>query len=614
VINRAPGGNGTGVDTNGDTAATDAQVGAHDTHLRSSNNYSSDIACNECHTVPAVSVAGIKGHLDGTPADMTWGTLATYNSASPGWTSPNCTNTYCHFGKSIGGYSPATANASVSWTNTAYLTGTPSLAGDCGKCHASPPATTGSHVGVNNINQCNGCHNHVTVTGTFSDVTKHINNIVEAQAECLGCHSSAKTGGIYNPRSVTADYLTTRTSRHIFSKNTSGTGTQVSSFDCVVCHMEGDQVASDASKGANAKASPSATYHNEGTSTATRFVNLRNVDTVTSGWQWTKNSTTTTHHKNMDDFCLSCHDSGGATGIVSTASGTKSTQGGSTAPTAAEALNPWSEASIPASGPTGRTTRTRVVDVNTQFNPGTYVWPAGDGTPPAGFNGTNYNGNNSQHAVRGPRYFTNNANWGTAAWVSTPLKSGQNMQTVREKAQLHCADCHTVDTNAHSAATVFMLTATGGTTFNGVTTNSAIDRTCFQCHPGGVYLNGSNTASRWNHTQEGDVWDAGVETKWNSSFCLTCHGGGRQNASEPQQFGGIHGVTGTDTISSQPRWRFQGGAYMSPNPDGTGNWTGTATSITCYFQSSANSMSNCTKHSGSTNRPWGYNYGRPTTY
>ncbi len=120
---------------------------------------------------------------------------------------------------------------------------------------------------------------------------------------------------------------------------------------------------------------------------------------------------------------------------------------------------------------------------------------------PSGFNGTNYNGNASQHAVRGPRYSTTDNNWNT--WVSRTLKSGQNLATSRETSQLHCADCHTVDQNAHGGGNIFMLTAQG--TSN---TNSTIDKTCTQCHSASVYVNG--TGGRWDHKNEGDVWGDGT--------------------------------------------------------------------------------------------------------
>jgi predicted CxxxxCH...CXXCH cytochrome family protein len=188
----APGYNGTGRSTGGATAATDPKVGAHDTHLRGLNNISNPIACNECHTVPATVAAA--GHIDSAlPAEVPMnGALARTNSAVPAYAGSTCTATYCHFGKPTGAYSPATVNAAVVWTDTAYLSGTTA---DCQKCHLSPPSNTGTHAGVTFPSGCTSCHSHVSVTGAITDKTKHINGTVDGGissggSPCYGCHSA----------------------------------------------------------------------------------------------------------------------------------------------------------------------------------------------------------------------------------------------------------------------------------------------------------------------------------------------------------------------------------------------------------------------------------------
>ena len=183
----------------GSASPTDNQVGAHDVHLRAANNYSGRITCNQCHNVPAT--ANVAGHMDSVaPADVPFaGSLARANSATPTWNSGTvtCSGTYCHFGKPYsGGGVTYPANNTAVWTNSGLLTGTPSLLGDCGKCHASPPAITGEHTGVNNINQCSGCHDHVTSSGTFSDPSKHINGVVDASS-CSSCHGWPPTTGAH---------------------------------------------------------------------------------------------------------------------------------------------------------------------------------------------------------------------------------------------------------------------------------------------------------------------------------------------------------------------------------------------------------------------------------
>ncbi|HIJ97170.1 MAG TPA: hypothetical protein HPP94_15825, partial [Desulfuromonadales bacterium] len=179
----APGYNAAGRDTGGATVATDAQVGAHDTHLRALNAITNPIACTECHSSVNATSPSFAGHMDGA-GTVSFGALATTGGAAASYSAGTCSTTYCHYGKPNGAY---TVGTPVAWTNTALLTGTPTLAGDCSKCHASPPSTTGDHAGVTNINQCNGCHDHVTTAGTFSDPSKHINGTVEA-ASCSACH------------------------------------------------------------------------------------------------------------------------------------------------------------------------------------------------------------------------------------------------------------------------------------------------------------------------------------------------------------------------------------------------------------------------------------------
>jgi len=181
----APGYNGVGVDTAGLSAATGAKVGAHDTHLRGLNTISNPVACTECHSNVNATSTAFPGHMSGA-VNVNFGTLAASGTGTaPSYSSVTgtCSNTYCHYGRTTYA-APATANGAVVWNNTAYLGGTIT---DCQKCHASPPSTTGSHTGVTNINQCNGCHDHVTTAGTFSDPTKHINGVVDQQG-CSGCH------------------------------------------------------------------------------------------------------------------------------------------------------------------------------------------------------------------------------------------------------------------------------------------------------------------------------------------------------------------------------------------------------------------------------------------
>jgi len=381
-----------------------------------------------------------------------------------------------------------------------------------------------------------------------------------AGGPCDNCHTTAQG----SRRAVFSDF--NQASRHVF-------GGTVTPFDCIVCHGEGDE-----NSGSNPNTASNGKHMNG-------VVDMRDVDTVTTSYTWNGSE-----YSNMDTFCMTCHDSDGASGIAVVGNGTAVT----TSPTTQEALAPFNDTdggygNLGASSPSNQTTRTRVVDVFSQFA----------------------TTNASHHAVRGQRYSSNDPNWSSTTFVNRTLKSGQNLQSVRETATLHCADCHTVDTNAHGGANIFMLTA-GGTS----NTNSTIDKTCTQCHNSGTYING--TGGRWDHKNERDVWGDGTASasNWDNSECLLCHGGGSADYNGMmEQFGGIHGMNNNDPRGNMPPYRFMGGSYLYPNPDGNNNWTGTASGPTCYTSTSGNSWAKCNKHDGRTgNKGWPYNYGRPTSY
>jgi len=627
--NAAPGWGGTGTSTDQISVNTDIRVGAHYVHL--SSVYMKKLKCNECHAVPSTPFEGT--HMatqrynsqtltfaQSTTAKITIGVasgstptqLATFSGYTNGTSTKaaTCPSVYCHGNRLKNNVTSGTARK-PSW-NLDY-TATPATATSCGRCHGYPP-TDGSLHSVGDTT-CSACHSHVA-TGvnptSFVNKALHVNGRVEASSDCLGCHNAAKTGGVYNPRRIDSDF--TLASRHVFSRT-------VTSFDCVVCHLEGDETKSNASN-ATPKPDKSSTYHNEGTTTTDRLVNLRNLSNGTGNYPWSRYATGATRYtylKNMDDFCMSCHNGSGPA-VISTGSATKSTAAG-TAPTATERLNPWSETTTltRASGPSNSLTRSRVVNVFSQFST-RYRWPGGDGTMPSGFTNSNYAGNASHHAVRGPRYFGNNANWGTGAWTTQTLKGGQALGTVREKAQLHCADCHTCDTNGHGSATIFMLQ--DGTAFTGYvagfTANNAIDKLCWGCHNGNVYKDAAPAANttRWSHANDSPRPMDPTRASNLGSNCRLCHGGG--NGADPDgvttsRYGGIHGVNGTTLYGSTTRYRFIGGVWMNPVPStGDAGFNSTATT-TCYGNTD-NTWAACSSHGGKSGGSFAPIYARPTTY
>ncbi|UCH82053.1 MAG: CxxxxCH/CxxCH domain-containing protein [Nitrospiraceae bacterium] len=198
---KAPG--GSGVDTNGDSAASDAQVGAHQAHMTLPSGYSNQLNstgnCNECHKVP--SAAGDVDHIDSAlPAEVYPVTInpekADLNSVSPNYASGYCT-VYCH-GASMPGGSNNGSDTAPEWNQTGYLSGTPGDnndgSGDCEKCHGAPP-NTASHSGTETLADCDTCHQHFNNDGTLNNMALHIDGTVQAAADCDSCHAYPPTVG-----------------------------------------------------------------------------------------------------------------------------------------------------------------------------------------------------------------------------------------------------------------------------------------------------------------------------------------------------------------------------------------------------------------------------------
>ncbi len=172
-------------DLAGDSASIDDQVGAHQVHLQST--YGNAVACNECHTVPSDVMDA--GHFnDGTPgiAELNFGSLASQGTASPSYDGAACSSTYCHGNAMPLGSNNGNANVPA-WINTSYLTGTPSLAGDCAQCHGAPPNVS-PHGGGETLAQCADCHTHFNADGSLNNSSLHIDGNVQASGDCDSCH------------------------------------------------------------------------------------------------------------------------------------------------------------------------------------------------------------------------------------------------------------------------------------------------------------------------------------------------------------------------------------------------------------------------------------------
>ncbi|MBI5141077.1 MAG: CxxxxCH/CxxCH domain-containing protein [Nitrospirae bacterium] len=167
------------------------ETNAHQTHLQSNNNYSQDVACSACHTVPAsIDMTGADGHLNSATADVN--VAVGFNG-----TSKICSTATCH-----GTGLPGGSNTAPNWTNMSYLGGT---SADCGVCHGNPPTTSllYDHAVVS-PGVCNSCHYH---DGTGSPA-QHMNGTLDVSANCSTCHqnqyNAAHTAHLNNTSYVTS--------------------------------------------------------------------------------------------------------------------------------------------------------------------------------------------------------------------------------------------------------------------------------------------------------------------------------------------------------------------------------------------------------------------------
>ncbi len=144
-------------DINNNYATSAKGVGAHTAHVYE-NSISLDISCFECH--PGNTGAGdfVKSHINGLPAEMNFGSIASSGLTAPTYNSNlSCSNTYCHgnfeFGAIKGNnYNPV-------WN---IVDGTQAA---CGTCHGrinsegviTSPTPVG-HFGNFDKAACKNCH------------------------------------------------------------------------------------------------------------------------------------------------------------------------------------------------------------------------------------------------------------------------------------------------------------------------------------------------------------------------------------------------------------------------------------------------------------------------
>jgi len=200
-------------DTTGGSSTALRTVGAHRSHLGPST-WHAEVVCADCHTVP--TRYDDPGHIDPSPAELTYGGTAVARGAVPTWNGTTCSN-YCH-GQTIDGGSNRTPN----WTT---VDGTQAA---CGTCHSLPPA--GPHPANPNCSVCHGAV--IAPDGGWVDPSLHINGQVEAQMACGSCHAVPPATGTH------LLHVGTQGSRIYGSLSTAASVTSPTgyAFGCGNCH------------------------------------------------------------------------------------------------------------------------------------------------------------------------------------------------------------------------------------------------------------------------------------------------------------------------------------------------------------------------------------------
>ena len=434
--------------------------------------------------------------------------------------------------------------------------------------------------------------------------------------DCLGCHGTQQQG---SRRAVTVDFNNTNQRSHHVGTGTPGAGGTLSNADCVICHAEG-QVITTAS--ADCPNSPFSTctnpkYH------ANKTIDLRDVDavpvkddvstvftydntavrTACSGDLSACNSqggntTWSTANTVLDSFCLSCHDTNGASQITTF-------RGDATA----TAANPFADTTV--TNKNDQANRTAVVDVKRMV----------DSAGSTDLDDTTANNSRAKDLIIDPpdgvyaRHAITNRSASPYKTASGTL-SGKWAGTWNETKTMSCADCHTTDGvngaagNAHgSTASEYLLKdASGGAALG---TLSGGNYVCYRCHPATSYDDGttaSHTGSGSDYVDAtGAVGTARAAAKSNMNLfgiaCMACHGGAPGNVGTVQTpttaealtkgYGRIHGTS--SIFTNRRAYRFMNGANLRYYAPGT--WA-SGTDNTCNTLTTVDGFGGCTKHTG----------------
>ena len=315
----------------------------------------------------------------------------------------------------------------------------PAENGRCAVCHVTGVGgTTAASINANHGPQAGGALGYASA-GLNNCNLCHVSHNYKGKSGCIGCHAVGQNAndGVTNAyvndnngvRAVTGEF--SKWSHHV-------TGVNIDNAHCAACHLEG--------KVANNSIAVDTKFH-----MVDNKVHLRDADTD-EDIQWNPAEPS---FSNIDNFCLSCHDSNGATSpgslLVQTyLKGKPSIQAvGKTA----SPSNPFGDT---ISNQYDKLQRPAVVDAKSQFN----------------------TSNPSHHAVLGKRYtgrtrtgsvravastFASNSSatlpgirttiydagkfesaYTTLADADGELSPRMGGQSLGDDSTLHCADCHTV--------------------------------------------------------------------------------------------------------------------------------------------------------------------------
>ncbi len=448
-----------------------------------------------------------------------------------------------------------------------------------------------------------GGQSHNDQTQCTATCHSHKQKFWAVGGDCIDCH--ATTQGALPRRAVVGsggDFI--KRSRHV----TNGTTTQVvTKYECSVCHAEGDHLTGNTTS-----------YHADG------IIQVKNADTGQVIQIETSARSRNYDQTLVDQFCISCHDSDGATTTYSRNPSPIRVTPTSTNPFGDGGTNTYGTGIIQAydegdstpirstgSGPVRYYPRPRVIDVKGQFQRSSSPWdPSVD---PAKY---------ADHAlsIYGKRYGTQT------------IKSGAWVSPWNDTSTTHCSDCHFNDTNAHGANNLpYMLdkatASTSDTTWSGES-----DYVCFKCHNYQSYTSTDTgyvpNAESVEHPIADKTAHGGIENLTRFGIdCLNCHGGregGPDSSAEISQgrgFGGIHGTDFTITEDGNKQYthipyRFTNGSALDediPWPDPL--TSPTQSSFNCSTRGTKDYFNiNCTQHDSSDAKTNNRLYTRPVQY